>query len=65
VPSTATDEYDRPFVQVFEDADWDFYEVDESVFAPARVTVDVLGGPTHVHGETNEDLLAESFDLPA
>ena len=51
--------------QVFEDADWDFYEVDESVFAPARVTVDVLGGPTHVHGETNEDLLAESFDLPA
>lgn len=65
VPSSATEQYGQPFEQVFEDADWDFYEVDESVFAPARVTVDVLGGPTYVHGETNDDLLAESFDLPA
>ena len=65
VPSSATEQYGQPFEQVFEDADWDFYEVDESVFAPARVTVDVLGGPTYVHGETNDDLLAESFGLPA
>jgi methenyltetrahydromethanopterin cyclohydrolase len=63
VPSTAADEYDTPFEQVFEDAGWDFYEVPESVFAPAQVTVDVVDGPTHALGETNHDLLAESFEL--
>jgi methenyltetrahydromethanopterin cyclohydrolase len=61
--STATDEYGRPFADIFADADWDFYEVDESVFAPAQVTVDVLGGSTEVYGATDEELLAESFDL--
>jgi len=63
VPSTATEEYGTPFREVFEDAGWDFYEIPESVFAPAKVTIDVVGGPTHVHGETNEALLAESFGL--
>ena len=63
VPSTAAAEYDTPFEQVFEDADWDFYEVPESVFAPAQVTVDVIDGPTYALGETNHDLLAESFGL--
>ncbi|WP_246983623.1 methenyltetrahydromethanopterin cyclohydrolase [Halorientalis marina] len=63
VPSSATEEYGTPFAEVFEAADWDFYEVPESVFAPAQVTVDVVGGPTSVHGDVNESLLAESFDL--
>jgi len=63
VPSSATDEYGTPFAEVFAAADWDFYEVPESVFAPAQVTIDVLGGPTYVHGDVNEALLAESFDL--
>ncbi len=63
IASTATDEYDKPFAQIFEDVDWDFYEVEDGVFAPAQVTVDVLGGSTTVYGETNEELLAESFGL--
>ncbi|MXR41660.1 methenyltetrahydromethanopterin cyclohydrolase [Halobaculum sp. WSA2] len=62
VPSSAADEFGRPFAEVFADADYDFYEIDESVFAPAAVTVDVLDGPTYALGETREDLLAASFD---
>ncbi|GAA0193239.1 methenyltetrahydromethanopterin cyclohydrolase [Halobaculum roseum] len=62
IPSSAADEHGRPFADVFADADYDFYELDESVFAPAEVTVDVLDGPTYALGETREDLLAESFD---
>lgn len=61
--STAGDEYGTPFYDIFEDADWDFYDVPETVFAPAQVTIDVADGPTYVHGETDEDLLARSFDL--
>ncbi|WP_415381387.1 methenyltetrahydromethanopterin cyclohydrolase [Halosimplex sp. TS25] len=63
VVSTATDEYDRPFADIFADADWDFHEVPESVFAPAQVTVDVVGGDTHVLGDVNDERLAESFGL--
>jgi methenyltetrahydromethanopterin cyclohydrolase len=63
VPSTAADEYGTPFEQIFEDADWDFYDIPETVFAPAKVTVDVVDGPTRVFGETNENLLAESFGV--
>ena len=61
VPSTAGEEYGVPFAEIFDDADWDFYEVPAAVFAPAKVTVDVVDGPTHVLGETDEELLAESF----
>jgi methenyltetrahydromethanopterin cyclohydrolase len=61
VPSSAREEYGTPFAEIFAEADWDFYEVPESVFAPAKVTVDVVDGPTYVLGETDEDLLADSF----
>ncbi|MDG5776028.1 methenyltetrahydromethanopterin cyclohydrolase [Haloarculaceae archaeon H-GB2-1] len=63
VPSTAHEEYGTPLAAVFEDVDWDFYEIPESVFGPAQVTIDVVGGPTHVYGDTHEDVLAESFEL--
>ncbi|WP_435127697.1 methenyltetrahydromethanopterin cyclohydrolase [Halobaculum sp. D14] len=63
LPSTAAEEYGTPFADIFADADYDFYDLDESVFAPAKVTVDVADGPTYAYGETREDLLAESFDF--
>ncbi|MFC4437974.1 MULTISPECIES: methenyltetrahydromethanopterin cyclohydrolase [Natrialbaceae] len=63
IPSTAAEDHGRPFADVFDDLDWEFEEVPSDLFAPAKVTVDVLGGPTYVHGETDEELLAESFDL--
>ncbi|WP_135806697.1 methenyltetrahydromethanopterin cyclohydrolase [Halorussus marinus] len=63
IVSTATDEYGTRFADIFESVDWDFYEVDESVFAPARATVNVIGGDTHVVGGRDERLLAESFGL--
>ncbi|MFW6382790.1 MAG: methenyltetrahydromethanopterin cyclohydrolase [Haloferacaceae archaeon] len=59
--STAPEEHGVPFLDVFEAVDWDLYEVDESVFAPAAATIDVVDGPTYVHGRTDASLLAESF----
>ncbi|EFW89854.1 methenyltetrahydromethanopterin cyclohydrolase [Haladaptatus paucihalophilus DX253] len=63
LPSSASEEYGTTFETFFDDADWNFEEIPESVFAPAQVTVDVVNGPTHVLGETNDDLLKTSFDL--
>lgn len=63
VPSSATNEYGRPFEQILEEADWDFYAIDDDVFAPADITIDVVGGPTYSFGEPNESILQESFEL--
>ena len=61
--STAADEYGRPFADVFDEHEWDFYDVPVELFAPAQVTVDVVGESVEVVGRTDEALLAESFGL--
>ena len=63
IASTAADEYGRPFADVFDEHDWDFYDVPVELFAPAQVTVDVVGEGVEVVGRTDEALLAESFGL--
>ncbi|APW98820.1 methenyltetrahydromethanopterin cyclohydrolase [Halobiforma lacisalsi AJ5] len=63
IPSTAAEDHGRPFEEVFDDLEWEFDEVPSDLFAPAKVTVDVIGGPTYVYGETSEDVLVESFGL--
>ncbi len=61
VVSTAADDHGVPFEAIFAGADWDFADLPVDLFGPAQVTVDVLGGETHVLGDTREDVLAESF----
>ncbi|WP_181687390.1 methenyltetrahydromethanopterin cyclohydrolase [Halorhabdus salina] len=63
VPSTANADYGQPFEEIFEAAEWDFEELPATVFGPAQVTIDVIGGETTTYGETNEDVLAESFGV--
>ena len=61
LPSSAAAEYGTPSERIFEGAGWEFADVPGRVFAPAHVTVDVIDGPTHVLGHTDESVLAESF----
>lgn len=63
LPSIAPAEYGQPFEEIFASVEWDFEAIDPAVFAPGAVTVDVEGGPTYALGETDQQLLAESFDL--
>ena len=61
VVSTAADDYGEPFADIFASVDWELADLPVDLFAPAQVTVDVVGGGTHVIGDTHEDVLAESF----
>lgn len=63
IPSTAAVTYGDPFIDIFERVDWEVGQIDQSVFGPAQVTVDVLGGPTYTAGDVHEDVLARSFDI--
>ncbi len=61
VASTARAQHGCPFAEIFEAVEYDYSELDRSIFAPASVTIDVLGGDTHVVGETDESILADSY----
>lgn len=63
VPSTVADEHGEPFGELFDDLEWSFEETPAELFAPAAVTIDVVGGSTYVYGETDEELLSDSFGL--
>ena len=61
VASSARTEFGKPFADIFESVDYEYSELDRGLFAPAQVTIDVVGGDTHVVGDTAEDVLAESY----
>ncbi|MFW5959231.1 MAG: methenyltetrahydromethanopterin cyclohydrolase [Natronomonas sp.] len=63
LPSTASQAYGRPFLDIFESHDWDFSAIPVEVFAPASITVDVAGRDVFVVGDVDETLLADSFGL--
>lgn len=63
VVSTATAEFGVPFAEIVAAVEGNYDNLSPELFGPAHLTVDVVGGETHVFGERNEDVLAESFSL--
>lgn len=61
VVSAAAETVGEPLETCFDAADDNFQDVPAAVFGPAHVTIDVVGGDTHVVGETSESILASSF----
>jgi methenyltetrahydromethanopterin cyclohydrolase len=66
LPSSASRDYGRPFAEVFEAYDYDFFRIDPLLFSPARVSVTALGsGRTFAAGRIDTALLHESLGLGA
>jgi len=64
-PSSASPQYGRPFLQIFKEANFDFYKVDPNLFAPAVVTVkNVETGTILKAGRTNLNVFKNSIGLP-
>ena len=62
LPSNTSDDYGRPFAEVFKEADFDFYKLDPMLFSPGRVIVSSLRtGRSFQAGEINLPALNESF----
>jgi len=65
-PSSASPHYGRPFLQIFKDANYDFYKIDPNLFAPAVVTVNnVETGGVFKAGKINVDVFKRSIGLGA
>ena len=62
LPSESSQDFGRPFIEIFEECDRDFYKVDRMLFSPAEVTVTCLAsGETKTAGKIRNDLLKASF----
>ena len=61
-PSCASKDYGRPFIEIFKDANYDFYKIDPNLFAPAVLTVNnVRTGNTFKAGKINFEILKKSL----
>ncbi|RJS85247.1 methenyltetrahydromethanopterin cyclohydrolase, partial [Candidatus Bathyarchaeota archaeon] len=59
--SSSSKVYGKPFVEIFRDADFDFYKIDPNIFAPASLTVNnVISGKVFTAGAVNVDMLRRS-----
>lgn len=61
-PSMASKSYGKPFIEIFKEANYDFYKVDPDLFAPAAITINnVKTGNIFTNGEVNAKILASSL----
>jgi methenyltetrahydromethanopterin cyclohydrolase len=63
-PSKASKDYGKPFLQIFKEADRDFYKIDHNLFAPAMLIINnAKTGHTFRAGKMNVEALKESFNV--
>ncbi len=64
IPSCSSADYGKPFREIFERYNRDFYAIDRMLFSPAQVTIHNLRtGRTVRAGERRNDVLTDSFGL--
>ena len=63
-PSLTSKSYGRPFAEIFKEANYDFYQIDPSLFAPAFLIVNnAKTGNTFKAGKINLEVLRKSLGL--
>jgi methenyltetrahydromethanopterin cyclohydrolase len=63
-PSRASKDYGKPFLQIFREADRDFYKIDHNLFAPAVLMINnIKTGQILKVGQINVRALEASFSI--
>jgi methenyltetrahydromethanopterin cyclohydrolase len=63
-PSKASEKYGKPFIEIFEEAKYDFYKIDPNLFAPAILVVNnTKTGNVFKSGQINIESLMKSFSF--
>ncbi|UCE95625.1 MAG: methenyltetrahydromethanopterin cyclohydrolase [Candidatus Bathyarchaeota archaeon] len=63
-PSSASNHYGRPFKDIFKEANYDFYQIDPNLFAPAMFIINnIVTGSVLQVGKVNVEVLKQSLGL--
>ena len=61
-PSCVSPSYGKPFYEMLKEVNFNFYQIDSKLFAPAIITINNLAtGNTFTAGKTSEDILWRSY----
>ncbi len=64
VPSSSSQSFGRPFLELFEEAGRDFYKMDPQLFSPAEVVFhNIETGRVHHYGGVHPEIVKKSFGL--
>jgi methenyltetrahydromethanopterin cyclohydrolase len=62
LPSCSSEDYGKPFLETFKEANYDFYKIDKGMFAPAVVVInDMKTGKLVTYGKPNVEVLKKSL----
>ncbi|MFW9826605.1 MAG: methenyltetrahydromethanopterin cyclohydrolase [Candidatus Thorarchaeota archaeon] len=63
-PANTSSSYGKPFMHIFKEANYNFYDIDPGLFAPAIYTItNIKTGKTITVGQNNLNLLKQSYEL--
>lgn len=63
IPSSSSPDFGKPFIEIFERYERDFYKIDPMLFSPAKITIrNVKTGNEFSWGEIREDILKASWN---
>ncbi|TKJ18009.1 MAG: methenyltetrahydromethanopterin cyclohydrolase [Promethearchaeota archaeon Loki_b32] len=63
-PANTSHSYGKPFLETFKAANYNFYDIDKGLFAPAKYTItNIKTGNSLTVGKVNHELLKQSYGL--
>jgi methenyltetrahydromethanopterin cyclohydrolase len=63
MPSTSSSEYGLPFLEIFKRSEYDFYKIDQGIFAPAKITVEnTTSGEIRSAGKINTAMIKKTLE---
>jgi methenyltetrahydromethanopterin cyclohydrolase len=64
LPSSSSPDFGKPFLNLFNRYEQDFYKIDKLLFSPAMVTIhNLTSGKTYPGGSIRQDILRTSFGM--
>jgi len=64
MPSSTSNDYGKPFADIFKDYEYDFFKIDGNLFSPSKVIIsNIKTGNTFTSGDIDSVLMKKSFGI--
>jgi len=64
MPSSTSNDYGKPFADIFKDYEYDFFKIDGNLFSPSKVIIsNIKTGNTFTSGDIDSELMKKSFGI--